>query len=238
MLFRSVDHAHNAFRRVTDTTVKVRYQLKDKLQESSRFINLPLASTVTSCSQVKLMKQMYVFGEEFINYCDTDSIVGMRHKNAPSLTKQGLGNWSNEHPDKVIETFLALAPKSYMEIISNGKGEKEVLLKYKGVRMTESNRHTTSIHNMLKLIEDVYFNRKTIHLEADTMTIHPNSTNHILPYGQMCTRYGKKIIQCVTGSKRKLHTNQKREVESLKDVSLIRLVPEGYTGSHGHIYNL
>ena len=216
-------------RHVNGVVFKARYKMMDQLQETNRFLNIPIAASVTAHAQVVLMRQMFVVRPERVLYCDTDSIMFLREKNAPPLHKPGLGQWEDEHPGEQITRFWALAPKCYLMEIQSTE-EVTYALKCKGVRATEKNREVTKYDRIHALIEAAIFKTEMEPLQAETMTIHPNSTNGTLPYGLVCTRYGFKRIQVVFG-KRQLCLNTFPEISQLSDYHVIRLLPFGYQGT-------
>lgn len=223
-----IDVSTLKFRRVSGTIFKVRYQLVDKLKETNRFLNVPIAASVTAHSQVKLMRQMYVFGPRWMLYCDTDSIMALRDKNASNLSSSGLGNWEDEHPKEELTRFWALAPKCFM-IEMKEKEEVDYHFKCKGVRATEFNRRVTSWENIEKLINADFLGKEKEKLVAEAMTIHPNSTNSEIPYGTLCTRYGNKVVQTVF-TKRKLSICDKADITDIQQTKIVRLLPFGYEG--------
>lgn len=222
------------FRHVNGSVFKVRYELADTLIENNRFLNIPIAASVTAHAQVILMRQMFKVGPENVLYCDTDSIMFLRKKGMEILNKSGLGNWEKEHADQVITRFWALAPKVYMMEIQSEE-EIEYYFKCKGVRSTEVNRQRTTYDKIHALVEADFFGRDDIRpvISADTMIIHPNSTNSAVPYGTLCTRYGVKRIRIVF-SKRELCVNVDPSIRQLKDLGILRLVPFGYEGDLGN----
>jgi hypothetical protein len=217
------------FRHVNGCVFKARYELTDNLQETNRFLNIPIAASVTAHAQVVLMRQMFKIGPERVLYCDTDSIMFIREKALEKLNKSGLGNWEDEHPNEVIKRFWALAPKCYMmEIDSDNTIDYH--FKCKGVRSTEDNRKNTSYDKIHDLIEREFLEKESGSINAATMIIHPNSTNSMIPYGTLCTSYGTKKIQIVF-SKRELLVNKDENVKQLSDKAIVRLVPFGYNGN-------
>jgi hypothetical protein len=237
-----IDQETIKFRRVNNNVFKVRYKinegLKDFALQLSKYINIPIAASVTAHAQVHLMRQMFVVGPERMIYCDTDSIVCLRLSNEIKLSKSGLGQWEDEHPDDIIEKFYALAPKCYLELILDNKTkEVEEHLKCKGVRATLDNKAKVNEESFRKLIEQEYLkeillvnnlnsNTEKFTVQADIMTIFPNSTNAYVPYGMMCTRYNKKNIQPVF---------TKRVLEkafcinnTLDQLDILRLTPVGF----------
>jgi hypothetical protein len=112
--------------------------------------------------------------------------------------------------------------------------EVKVSFKCKGVRTTEDNRKVTSYENIFKLIESTFMNTEKEPLIADTMCIHPNSTNALIPYGTLCTRYGKKEVDTVF-TKRLFKTNKEQYINGMEEMALVRLVPYGYEGDASHI---
>lgn len=222
------------FRHVNGCVFKVRYELNDTLQETNRFLNVCIAASVTSHAQRVLMEQMFKVGPERILYCDTDSIVFIRQKGLPRLDRTGLGNWEDEYPGKRIRRFWALAPKCYMLEVEDSN-ELDYLFKCKGVRGTEENRRNTTFDKIHELVEHEFLGEKGHSIMANTMTIHPNSTNSDIPYGTLCTRYGTKKIQIVF-SKREMITNSDEKIKSLSEAGFVRLLPFGYQGPYGNSF--
>lgn len=221
------------FRHVNGCVFKVRYKVHDTLVENNRFLNVPIAASVTAHAQVVLMRQMFKIGPERVLYCDTDSIMFLRGKSQEKLNMSGLGNWEDEHPGERLTRFWALAPKCYMmEVVSACGASVEHPFKCKGVRATEVNRRRINAQSVHRLVEEIVFRIEGRPILADTMTMHPNSTNAELPYGTLCTSYGQKQIRVVF-SKRELifHDEQK---ERLDEFGIVRLTPFGYTGRLGH----
>jgi len=229
------------FRHINGSVFKARYKLIDNLQDNNRFLNVPIAASVTAHAQVLLMRQMFKVGPDRILYCDTDSIMFLRYRNQEKLTKSGLGNWEDEHKDEDVDKFWALAPKAYLMKLVDKKQEDKVdyYLRCKGVRATEENRKKTSHDKIHRLVEQTFIidGSEKMDVQANTMTIHPNSTNSSVPYGTLCTRYGVKTIQPVY-SKRKLLVNEDITVTKLDDMALVRLVPFGYQGNLGNINSM
>jgi hypothetical protein len=217
------------FRHVNGCVFKARYELVDNLQETNRFLNIPIAASVTAHAQVVLMRQMFKIGPERVLYCDTDSIMFIREKHLEKLNKSGLGNWEDEHPNETIKRFWALAPKCYMmEIEANN--HMDYHFKCKGVRSTEDNRKNTSFDKIHDLIEREFLGLEKGIINAATMIIHPNSTNSAIPYGTLCTCYGTKKIQIVF-SKRELLVNDDEKITQLSEKAIVRLLPFGYNGN-------
>lgn len=230
MLNPNIDDETIKFRHVRGGLYKSRFSLRDRLEETNKFINVPMAASVTAHAQIILMSQMFKVGPENVLYCDTDSVIYLKDKDGPCYTKSGLGNWADEYPGEKINKYLALAPKCYVLNL-----ESEDVFKCKGVRTTEDNRKKTKTEELEKLVSNSFIEGSGQRaIQADTMIIHPNSTNAKVPYGTLLTRYGKKDIRTVY-SKRSLVMNQDPEVKCLEDIALIRLTPFGYTGEHTHI---
>ena len=232
----SVQQDSIRFRYIGGSCYKARYKAQDSLVETNPYINVYMAASVTAHAQILLMRQMFVVKPERVLYCDTDSIIYLRKEDDPSYTKSGLGNWADEFPGKNILKYLALAPKSY---VMNVEDDDDVF-KCKGVRTTETNRELTKVEDLEKLVNYRFFGDSSNALAtitAETMTIHPNSTNSLAPYGTLLTRYGYKDIRTVY-SKRELCINTNPEAKTVDDMALIRLVPFGYEGSETHVYSI
>lgn len=223
-----------SFRHMHGSSYKARYKKKDLTKETGKYVNVAVAATVTAHAQITLMTKMddVVADGGDILYCDTDSIYAKINAEHPGYAKSGLGNWADEHPDDVIETFYAFAPKSYAKQLT----KEGVIQKCKGIRSTKENRGKTKLKRMADLIESTFFNPdENYSIKAKTMCIRPNSTNSDINYGNMVTAYGEKKIRTVY-SKRHLEPNDDPHVHSLKKMKLIRVVPFGYEGNLTHEY--
>lgn len=231
----AIDQEKLSFRHVNGDTFKVRYELKDNLVESNPFLNVYIAASVTAHAQVHLMKQMFIWGPENILYCDTDSIMGLRKKDAPTLEKPGLGNWADEHKKENVTRFWALAPKSYMMKLEGIRDHKvHYDLKCKGIKATEENKDKINNNTIHRLIEGTFLRNPVPPLVAKAMTIHPNCTNPMVGYGVMCTRESDKKVEVVY-SKRDLLMNNNPNIISLDEMGIVRTVPKGYEGNIGNV---
>jgi len=223
------------FRHVKDQTFKARFKTTGPQPQTNNALNVFVAASVTAHAQVYLMEFAYKIGLDKILYCDTDSWFFLSKKSEREMPNTGLGNWTDEHPGEKITKFVSLAPKSYMMEIDKG-GEKEWDLKCKGVRGTEENRRIACFDNLARLVEDDFLqNKHRVELNAETMIIHPNSTNAFLQYGSLCTAYGMKKIQTVF-SKREMKVNQREDIQSIEEMKMVRLTPFGYEGDLTHEY--
>lgn len=228
-----IDLSSLCFRHVNGFVVKSRFKWCDPGKETNRFINLPIAASVTAHAQVHLMRQMFRIGPERILYCDTDSLIFLWPKNGKLLNSTGLGNWENEHPHQRIKQFWAIAPKCYMMELEDEKEHCEYDLKCKGVRNTQENRQKTRFQEIHRLIEADYEGKLTSPIIAKTMVIHANASNKDISYGSLCTLYGEKMIRTVF-SKRNMILREDSDSRSMEECGLVRLVPYGY---HGRIQN-
>jgi DNA polymerase elongation subunit (family B) len=225
----AINQATLSFRHMSGDMYKARYQMVVGGVETSSFINIPIAASVTAHAQVILMRKMFEVGPENMLYCDTDSVMYLRQRGLPELHKEGLGNWTDEHLNSELTRWWALAPKSYLIEEEEHDGSVQDHLKYKGVKNTVENRVLVSKEVLHRLVEARFLDKQTADVKAKTMTIYANSTNSEVPYGTLMTRYGEKIVQAVY-SKRQLLVNNDPEIQQLDQMALIRLVPFGYTG--------
>ena len=124
------------------------------------------------------------------------------------MSSRGLGNWVDEmKPGVSILEFIAMAPKTYMLVLSEG----ENTIKAKGLCMTISNRMQTTPEILkflllMKLVENKLTKEQIEEIPVlllDHMTIFSNTTNLDYPYATLFTRYSKKKLQAVF-SKRQL----------------------------------
>jgi hypothetical protein len=143
---------------------------------------------------------MLKIGPQHILYCDTDSILFLYPKDAPSLQGCGLGQWIDEYPDKRITRLYALAPKFYFLMFE----DKSTSLKSKGVQMTLSNLRKLRADTLALQLLEMFFPKRNEkgevepfagYIKLSNMIMGANSINAHLAYGTMTTRYtnDKKI---------------------------------------------
>lgn len=195
-----IDQESVRYRKMNGDTFRAYYQKHMEYATANRRYNVWLASAVTANARVRLHSQMLKIGPDRVLYCDTDSIIFMWPTNVPSLASKGLGNWVDEMSgDNRIVEFIGLAPKTYMLCISDGSNH----IKAKGIRMTISNKITTTPESVRLLLAPylvgniMYIDPKDKVLELDHMTIAPNSTNSDYEYATLFTRYGQKKLRAV-----------------------------------------
>jgi len=203
-----IDQQSIRYRHILGDAYHVHYNNRKEYYTKNKRYNVWLAAAVTGNARFRLHSQMLKIGPERILYCDTDSIVFLYPKSLCSLASRGLGNWVDEmKPGVTIREFIAMAPKTYMLVLSEG----ENTMKAKGICMTISNRVQTTPEILkflllMKLVENKMTAEEAENVPSlllDHMTIFSNTTNLDYPYATLFTRYSKKKLQAVF-SKRQL----------------------------------
>ena len=223
------------FRLIKDNTFKVSYKIRRGFEPVNNHYNIYISSTVTSEARTILHRQMYRIGPERVLYCDTDSIIFIRHLSDADLSSPGLGGWEDEHHGENILYYVGIAPKTYCLTIDKGEEETDLTkrvvddVKTKGVCLNMSNRSFMNMMSMRNLLRVDVLGDDVKPLQMSYMTIAPNSTIPTVGYAEMITRYGMKAIRAVF-SKRLLIPYFKSEGDPIQmsDFACIRLVPFGY----------
>lgn len=188
------------FREIGNGLFKYQYDQKDEYAQQNAKGNIFLAAKVTEHARCVLHQQMLHIGPEKVIYCDTDSIILCTDKLHPLNIGNGLGKWVDEYPTKVINQFYGLAPKFYMLQFR----DQQIMVKVKGVQLTNSNKDKFTLQNVQKLIAESLQGIPS-YIECDAMCIQANCHgNRGLQYGVLTTRYGKKLVKLVI-SKRMIH---------------------------------
>jgi hypothetical protein len=195
-----IDKSTFSFRHLAEDTWKVKYETYENFTQPNAKYNIFLASKVTEWARCVLHRQMLKIGPQHILYCDTDSILFLYPKDAPSLQGCGLGQWIDEYPDKRITRLYALAPKFYFLMFE----DKSTSLKSKGVQMTLFNLRKLRADTLALQLLEMFFPKRNEkgevepfagYIKLSNMIMGANSINAHLAYGTMTTRYtnDKKI---------------------------------------------
>jgi hypothetical protein len=189
-----IDKSTFSFRHLAHDTWKVKYETYENFTQPNAKYNIFLASKVTEWARCILHRQMLVIGPSRILYCDTDSILFLYPRDAPSLEGCGLGQWINEYPEKRIMRLYALAPKFYFLVFEDGTTS----LKSKGVQMTLKNLRKLKADSLGMQLLEIFFPKKDAqgevapfsnYIKLSNMIMGANSINAHIAYGTMTTRY-------------------------------------------------
>jgi len=188
------------FREISPGVYKSNFKLKDEYLASVRHGNLFIGAAVTATARCILHSKMIQVGVENMVYCDTDSIIFLYDRILGELTDIGLGKWTNEYPMHHIVQFYGLAPKLYSLMLKDKSHEKEPyeVFRAKGVQLTLENQTKMVFNNIKPLIEQLITGKVSQYsLEVNNMNIFTNSTNNMMPFGQVYTRYNKKKVRAI-----------------------------------------
>ena len=210
------------FRQMNEGRWRVKYTKPSHLLPYNRRYNIYLAAAVTAQARCYLHNQMLKIGPERVLYCDTDSIVFLYPKDAPSLTGIGLGKWTDEHPNEVISEFFALAPKCYMLNI-----EEDLSIKAKGCIMSLENQKKLHREKVIHLIESYCVQKSMESVNLQNFSIFTNSNDINYSYGTMFSRYNHKQVRCVL-NKRVLVTEYGPDEVLGETIKRVTLLPDGY----------
>jgi hypothetical protein len=221
-LMEKEDLEDMVFRQMNGGRWRVKFTKPSHLLPYNRRYNIYLAAAVTAQARCYLHRQMLNIGPERVLYCDTDSIVFLYPKNAPSLTGIGLGKWTDEHPNEVISEFFALAPKCYMLNI-----EEDLNIKAKGCIMSLENQKKLHRDKVIHLIESYCVQKSMESVNLQNFSIFTNSNDINYSYGTMFSRYNHKQVRCVL-NKRVLVTEYGPDEVLGETIKRVTLLPDGY----------
>lgn len=240
-----IDQQSLRYRHILGDAYHVHYNKRKEHYTKNKRYNVWLAAAVTGNARYRLHSQMLKIGPERVLYCDTDSIIFLYPRNLPSLSSRGLGNWVDEmKPGVSILEFIAMAPKTYMLVLSEGDNT----IKAKGLCMTISNRMQTTPEILkflllMKLVENKLTKEQIEEIPVlllDHMTIFSNTTNLDYPYATLFTRYSKKKLQAVFSKRQIVYTYSDADVfdlptylalHSIDNLKRICTTPFGYLGN-------
>lgn len=222
------------FRNISPGVFKVNYKKKNSFISPVAHGNVFLAAAVTAWARITLHRQMLRIGAEKIIYCDTDSIIFRWPKNGPDLSGIGLGKWTDEYPKNAILRVYALAPKLYA--LTLGPKVENVLeripeegcyesFRAKGVQMTLENQSRLGFNQILPLLKKTMEDKQTEHtIEVNNFNIFTNSTNNVLPFGNLFSRYNTKKVRVII-TKRTIEDVPSCDFEELAEINTF---PPGY----------
>lgn len=222
----TVERESCLFRDISPGVYKVNYKKKNPFIQPVAHGNIWLAASVTAWARITLHKQMLRIGSERLIYCDTDSIIFLWPKNGEKLSGIGLGHWTDEYPNHIIQKVYALAPKLYALTLANRNDTNtHESFRAKGVQMTLNNQTKMSFQNILPLIQKTMENKTEEHtIEVDNFSIFTNSTNNRLPFGNLFSRYNKKKVRVIITKR----TIEEMENCDFEEIAEINTFPPGY----------
>ena len=221
-LLSAPESSNMVFRQMAPGRWRVKFTKPDYLLPANPRYNIYLAAGVTAQARCYLHRQMLRIGPERVLYCDTDSIVFLYPKIAPSLTGIGLGKWTDEHPNEVILELMAIAPKCYMLNI-----EGDTVMKAKGCIISVENRKLLSSEVVKGLIQAYCTQKQLESVTLQNFSIFTNSTDIDFSYGTMFSRYNTKQVRCVL-NKRQLVTEFEEDGVLGENIMRVTLFPEGF----------
>lgn len=221
-----IDQGACKFREISPGVYKTSYNLKNEFVNPVRHGNLFIAAKVTETARCVLHKKMLQVGPENIIYCDTDSIIFLYEATMGILTDVGLGKWTDEYPNQVIEHVYALAPKLYsLRLRQKGATHYETF-RAKGIQLTLENQHRMLFETVKPLISNLVTGKNThFTIPVKNFTIFANSGNSALPYGEVYSRYNEKKVRAII-------TKRVYEVQTeinWEECSQIRTFPFGHS---------
>lgn len=233
-----VDRERIWFRHVKENMFKVRYHRLTGRQTPNAKYNIFLAASVTAHARCYLHGKMLHIGPEKMGYGDTDSIIFLDSKDPAKSFKPGvgLGKWTDEYPNKVIQKLYALAPKSYnLEFQGGGNS-----LKSKGISLTLQNQNKVHHRLLGSMLESVFMTGKEEPMPQvflNHMNITANSHYAALPYATLMTINSEKIMRPVLTKRQIVHyTREDRAYLPLEQaVNRLYTVPLGFFRDEGEI---
>lgn len=142
---------------INEKCVVMSYKRKAENLQAKKSVSIEIASYTTALARVKLYRSMdtIINNGNKILYCDTDSILFVKKKNAPCpvpIAEDELGVLKIE---KVLKKYVGIAPKSYCYEDIDGKVE----VVCKGINLNYENSNLLTFEKMgeimLGLIEKV-----------------------------------------------------------------------------------
>lgn len=187
--------------------------------------NVLFAAMVTMHARCVLHKRILLIGPERALYVDTDSLKFLMDKDdrIENYTGVGLGKWTDEYPDEVIEEFGALAPKMYTLAF---KDKQEESVRGKGVILSLRNQRRLRLEHLKTIMLPIVQGQPPspeYTLSLENFSIFANCTKHQLEYGTMLTRENEKSVR-MTISKRTIVTDP----DFAFSQGRIHTLPKGY----------
>lgn len=222
---KQINQSSCKFREISPGVYKTSYDVKNEFINPVKHGNLFIAAKVTETARCVLHQKMLQVGPENVIYCDTDSVIFLYSTVMGVLTDVGLGKWTNEYPQHVIEHVYALAPKLYSLRLKLKEDPSYEVFRAKGVQLTLENQNRMLFESVKPLIENIVKGSSSpFTLPVKNFTIFSNSGNSALPYGQVYSRYNEKKVRAII-TKRLYKVNKEFTWEGC---SQIRTFPFGF----------
>lgn len=140
-----------------EETIEISYSKIPALIESNKNSNILVADFTTGYARMILYDYLKKL-ERRVLYFDTDSIIFFA-KDGDYIPETGefIGDLTDEIDDKnlTIEEFVCCGPKSYAYWIKNNStGEKNYIIKMKGIRLNLDTKEIISFENLVRLVEE------------------------------------------------------------------------------------
>jgi hypothetical protein len=133
----------------TDERCELSYTYIDEEKKLAKNTNIAIASTTTAIARTKLYGAFERAGFDNILYCDTDSLIYTHPTgNDPIKNETQLGGLADDLEGATISEMIALAPKTYGYIRSDGK----VVCKSKGFSLNAVVRETINLDSMKRMV--------------------------------------------------------------------------------------
>ena len=151
-----------------EDTVEVKYKYRKDLIRGTPNTNIAVAATTTAHARTwwysKLMEKV---GPENAIYGDTDSLIYYHKKGQnPIESRAVLGGLTLETEGHTIKKIVAMGPKSYSYIRSDGK----VCLKNKGIRASAEAEKVACFENLERIVKTAVANHRSHSLEEEKLT--------------------------------------------------------------------
>lgn len=224
------------FRNISPGVFKANYKKKNSFVAPVAHGNVFLAAAVTAWARITLHRQMLKIGADRLIYCDTDSIIFRWPKNGQNLSGIGLGKWTDEYPKNRIIRVYALAPKLYALTLGpkNVTMDRDLLeqgcyesFRAKGIQMTLENQSRLGFAQILPLLKQTMEDKdkgKEHTIEVNNFNIFTNSTNNVLPFGNLFSRYNTKKVRVII-TKRTVEEVESCDFDQLAEINTF---PPGY----------
>lgn len=141
---------------ISENMLKVTWKRSSEELTKANNTNIAVASFVTAYARLVLYDIMAKIEEirpYSLLYHDTDSVIFLRNKSDPRIQLGSfLGDLTNEIPSgSSIRRFVSLGPKTYGYETEDGQGNKDVVMKIKGLKLSTIALDTVDFGKMLDM---------------------------------------------------------------------------------------
>ena len=182
---------------INEDTIMVNWAHADDSKATAKNYALAIAAFVPAHARIKLCKLMEKIEKirpGSLLYYDTDSVIFVRHLSDPVIEcGDYLGNLTDEilkdyGADSKCIKFVSLGPKNYGYEVKKSNGDTKVLLKVKGISLSEK---TLNIINFKMMIEMAikYGNKEKHAISVPQLQFRTDKQQ------QVFTKYIEKIFQ-------------------------------------------